>query len=300
MGCTIVKNSGNTFNSAVSDSTEEYIHYLSKNRRNWRLILYTLKDKAFTTLKIEDSEIVKKCESVIVNGKIYCTGGSSKSNSVSDEVCVISFQKKSASVRHLSSMNYSRYKHTFISISLNCLLVMGGVGSKSKAVLDCETYNIFSNRWSRMGKLNHPRTSAAAACLNGKVVYIFGGLKGINTSQFVEYMKVGDNRSEWKVVDVKVSEECLQVRRLWCTQVSSSEIILFWKSETAIFDTKANKFVLDKDQTNQEYTLPDKREEIRKYGDKIAMILEATGNVGIYSLETKKWTVEPHIVLDLE
>lgn len=300
MGCTIVKNSGSTSNSAVPDSTEEYIHYLSKNRHNWCLILYTLKNKAFITLKIEESEIVKKCESIIVNGKIYCTGGSRKSNSVSDEVCVISFQKKSANVRYLCSMNYSRYKHTFISISLNCLLVMGGVDSKSRPVLDCEAYNIFSNRWSRTGKLNHPRTSAAAACLNGKAVYIFGGLKGTNGSQFVEYMKVGEDRSEWKVVDVKVSEDCLRVRRLWCTQLSSSEIILFWKSETAIFDAKANKFVLNKDQTKQEYVLPDKREEIRKYGNKIAMILEATGNVGIYSLETKKWTVEPHIVLEFE
>jgi len=301
MGCISVNDSNNNdkrFESIGPDPGEEYVHYLSKTKSEWCLVLYNLKDEAFTTLRIKENEISKDCESITINDKIYCTGGTSKSNKASSAVCVISFQRKVANIRHLSSLIHSRYKHSLVSLTIDSLLVMGGIKDKTIEVLECEAYNTLSNKWTNMGKLNYPRIESAACCFNNKMVYIFGGQKLSTNGHFIECMKVDNKTHIWKVLEVKVPESYLNSKRLWCTEINSTEIIIFWKEVIITFNTKSYK--LTQDENTNHTILPDKREEIRKYGDEVVMISEATGNVTTYSLETKRWNIKPHIILPFE
>ena len=98
---------------------------------------------------------------------------------------------------------------------------------------------------------------------------------------------------------IKCETEYLCRLNLWCTQISNNEIIIFSKNGTEIFNVETVKMNKQEDDENAKRLVPDKRGEIKKYGDNIMVILESSGNVGIYSLKEKKWNLKPHIILGL-
>ena len=85
--------------------------------------------------------------------------------------------------------------------------------------------------------------------------------------------------------------------KLWCSQITDTDIIIFGTELTTVFDTNTKKVSIIQD--GKERCVPDKRCEIKKFGNEVSMILEPGGNLGIYSLSMKKWNVQPHIVLGL-
>eukprot|EP00826_Nyctotherus_ovalis_P003855 TRINITY_DN10798_c0_g1_i5.p2 TRINITY_DN10798_c0_g1~~TRINITY_DN10798_c0_g1_i5.p2 ORF type:complete len:175 (+),score=36.33 TRINITY_DN10798_c0_g1_i5:73-597(+) len=164
----------------------------------------------------------------------------------------------------------------------------------SAAIMPCEAFNTQEKRWIEFGRLNCPRVQAAACSIKETAVYVFGGVRDGTETWPIECMELGGK--EWKVVECEV--KCASPERVWCTQIGEQEIIVFDKKSTAIFHVSNTTMEEENTDSSARY-IPDKRGEIKKYGDDVVMILESSGNVGLYSLTERKWKLRPHIMLGL-
>ena len=72
--------------------------------------------------------------------------------------------------------------HAFGVATENKIFVAGGL-RKRKTLKTCEMYNISTNEWQLVAKLNVPRCYGSMVCLNGKL-YVLGG---------------GNDRNQWEL-----------------------------------------------------------------------------------------------------
>ena len=56
----------------------------------------------------------------------------------------------------------------------NCIYVVGGIDKEKKEMSECEMYDMNTNQWVDMLKLNHARSSASLIVTNNDL-YVFGG-----------------------------------------------------------------------------------------------------------------------------
>ena len=245
-----------------------------------------------------------ECESVLFNNILYCCGGLYSYNQceVSMKLNEVRFSKSGTKVKSLSSMKNARRKHVFISINENDLCALGGIDGVSNPVLNCEVYDIKANRWKPAGNLNHPRICPTACSFDEKFVYIFGGKESKNElidSSFIEYRDFSIIKNNWNVGKYNSDYAHPDPMRSWCTQINNNDIIIFGTERITIFDTTESKLYIETSNNSKQERFPDRRGQIKKYEDNIVMILEANGNVGIYSLNNKQWDVIPHIMLGI-
>eukprot|EP00826_Nyctotherus_ovalis_P020635 TRINITY_DN1649_c0_g2_i1.p1 TRINITY_DN1649_c0_g2~~TRINITY_DN1649_c0_g2_i1.p1 ORF type:complete len:306 (-),score=42.52 TRINITY_DN1649_c0_g2_i1:105-1022(-) len=305
MGCCSPNNKEKIFSEADAETIEtsdNSIHYLIETALQWWLILFNTRQRSFITLKLENQMLVTDCENVLSNEGLYCSGGMprykhAKTSIKLNKVC---FNKKKAWVIPLMSMKYSRRKHAFIRVDENVLCALGGYEARDCILSSCEVYNVRNNKWQVIESLNYPRACATACNFQGHFVYVFGGTSKSNrsggTSLIIEFRDFSA-QSAWTVVDYASNCVCSNPDKLWCTQINANEIIIFSEENIGRLDVEKGKLWVEK--SGGEKHLPDKRGHIKEYENKVFMILETSGNVGIYSLNDKKWSFQPHILLDI-
>lgn len=305
MGCIQPKTHNKLYPAAAG--TEErprnFIHYLAEAAGKWQLVLYCLEEKKFSTLKLDADALNPACETVVIRGIMYCTGGVGRTRrgiSLAD-LKSVSFLQQKNHLATLSSMAIGRCKHGVTEITNTSLCVVGGLIKEAEIVSGSEVYDVLTNTWAYSGVLNHPRIAVAVCSFNAQYVYAFGGkTKADDATAESNVIECLDTRQVIKTwVVIHCSDECCHINtdRMWCIQASESTVIVFGADKTTSFDTRTRKMVAVQDE-GQRYT-PDKRCEIRRHDDEINMILEAGGNLGVYSLSTRRWAVQPHIVLGL-
>jgi len=285
----------------IKDS-EDYIHYLIETASQWWLILFNIRKKSFITLKLENEMLESDCESVLSSDGLYCSGGMEKYNHIktSKKTNKVYFNTKSALAVSLAVMKDSRRKHAFIGVNGNMLCALGGYKTKNDILSSCEVYNIKKNTWQVIESMNYARACAAACSFQERVVFIFGEAKNNSgISLIIESRDFSKVKEPWTVVSYTTDSSQIDPEKLWCTQINTDEIIIFDKENITIFNAIKSQLCTEKQSNTQEKYLPDKRGQIKEYEGEVFMILETRGDVGIYSLNDKKWTFQPHILLDL-
>lgn len=305
MGCCSPNNKEKVFSETdveTIETSDDSIHYLIETALQWWLILFNTRQRSFITLKLENHMLATDCESVLSNEGLYCSGGMPryKHATTSKRLNKVSFNKKKAWVTSLAAMRYSRRKHAFIRVDGNVLCALGGYEAKESVLSSCEVYNVRSNKWQVIESLTYPRVSATACKFQDRFVYVFGGTGKLSgprgVSPIIEFRDFSA-RCAWTVLDYAGDCVCSNPDKLWCTQISASEIIMFSEESIGRLDVEKGKLWVEK--SGGEKYLPDKRGQIKEYENKVFMILETSGNVGIYSLNDKKWSFQPHILLDI-
>ncbi len=303
MGCTQSKTHSKLYPVADEPIFTNYVHYLGETVGKWLLVLYSPEERRFRTLQLDAETLHPACESVVIRGVLYCSGGvgRNKSGLALPDLRSVSFLLKRNHVTTLAQMSRGRCKHGISEISSTSLCVVGGLIREAEILSGCEIYDVLTNTWTPAGELNYPRSSAAVCCFNSKYVYVFGGVTRADSAtadtNVIECMDTQQPVRKWVVITCM--DDCCHVNtsKMWCTQVDERNILVFGTDKTTIFDTYSRKMEKVTDQ-GQRYA-PDKRVDIRRHEDEINMILDAGGNVGIYSISTQKWRVQPHIVLGL-
>ncbi len=310
MGCFHTKQTARLHpeDDAAADTmptTGSYVHYLAETAPQWQLILYNLDEKKFLTLKLTGDLLVPACESVIVGTTLYCVGGMDpiKKGLASREVKSLCFAHRNPQPIGLPAMKFARCRHGLVTLSSELICALGGFEQEGAMLPTCEVFDIPNNIWTSVGSMNYPRVCVASCILNNRFIYVFGGrTKPRDCSidpYFIECMDYLSETKIWHVVEYESTYSHPDPKKLWCTPISSTEIILFGTERTTIFDSRTRKLYEEEadSKLKQSRCIPDKRGEVQKNGDEICMIMEAGGNVGIYSLSAKKWRVQPHIIL---
>jgi len=294
-------------NNECISATAKYIFYLAETSFNWQLILYNIENNKFTTIKINIQLLLPSCEGVIIGPVLYTTGGFERGrNSFSSKKCnAVYFQRLENIVESLSDMEKSRCKHSISSIGDSFLCVLGGFEQENEITASSEIYNIKADSWQQISNLNHPRVSAGICTVGNRFIFVFGGrpkpLNNLMDPDFIECMDFNSEMKAWHIIKYTTNYMHIEPKKLWCTGISDTEILIFGTEKITAFDCRTGDMkILGEDEDYKQMYFPDRKGEIKKQGNEIFMILEAGGNVGIFSIVTKKWRIIPHIVLGLE
>jgi len=306
MGCFHPKTSARLYPSHEDEMKlppRKYVHYLAEEPLQWQLVLYCVEDRKFLTFKLSSESLVPACESVIIRNTLYCTGGIERCNTGQSTCCLLAVQffQKECCVFPFASMFTARCRHGVTTVGERTICVAGGFESDEKMLAKAEVFDIKKGEWSDAGSLVYPRIDMTACSFGDQYVYIFGGRtknkEKMVELNIIEYLDITQENKVW--ISINCGDFYLgpDPSKLWCIQTDEKEIILFGSEKTAIFNIVSTKVELVNDE--EQRFVPDKRCEIKRHGDEINMILEAVGNVGVYSVSTRKWSVQPHIVLGL-
>lgn len=303
MGC------GNCFKPSAIDtlysirkSQNILVHYLCLTNSDWQLVVYNLETKKYISKKLELGLLNPVCESSIDSGVIYCTGGQSNTikGKVLNEVKGFAIENPTDTICSLAPMGNSRYNHSAIILNKTSLFVLGGATSHEDLLTSCEQYDIKNNCWIDIPSLNYKRENIVACIYQDKFIYVFGGKEIVSQGLFkgcIEFYDASSKSERWVVVHYKNKFPYLENSFLWCTEINEKEIIIFGTSTTTIFNTDEKK--IEKLQDATERYVPDKRTDIKIFKDEVSMIVESCGNLAIFSIKTKKWTLNAHIPLGL-
>jgi hypothetical protein len=85
----------------------------------------------------------------------------------------------------------------------NMVYALGGYNSNSKEMLNmCESYNIDTDEWKQISKMNIAKCAFAAAQSRENYIFTFGGFDGAKRLNIIERYDIKENK--WAVMEVKM------------------------------------------------------------------------------------------------
>jgi hypothetical protein len=269
-----------------------YVHFLTENAYFWQLVMYDLNEGKFCTTTVSKTSLNPDCEVTVVNNAVYCTGGRVKSGdpSISSDVKVVWFLKGKNSVTPFASLTNPRYRHATTSLNNSTLVAIGGLGHEDKPLAACESCDINSDRWRKMPALNAPKAHLAACSFKDTSIYAFGG-----ADDFIERLDLTQPTALWTLISFTGERPSGDPTKLWCTQATETDLIIFGEKKIALFDTTKATFFPIADVTPQ--YVPERRNEIKVRKSEVLLMLNASGDLGLFMLSLRKWNIKPHIAL---
>ena len=270
-----------------------YVHYLAESGSCWQLVVYSLEEGKFCTTRVGRASLFPECESTVINSAIYCSGGRLEGSRppIRNEVKVLWFLRGNNTVYPFVPMAIPRYRHATASLKNSCLFAIGGVGGQNLPLTSCERCDIHSELWTPLPAFSSQKAGIAACGCGDKLIYIFGG----TLSAFIEVLDISQGSPSWSVISCTIDQSIGKTTRLWCAQSSGSDIILLNSAKIMQFDTINNTLRPIADVTGEH--VPDKRGEVKVHTDEVTLMLDAGGNLAIFSLTTHLWNIKPHIAL---
>ena len=81
----------------------------------------------------------------------------------------------------------------------NKLYLVGGIDSNKKVSKECKVFSLNDKKWHNLPNLNVGRKNSSICIYNNKVLYAFRGSDENNVLDTIEYIKLFNLRSSWKI-----------------------------------------------------------------------------------------------------
>jgi len=130
------------------------------------------------------------------NGSYFLCGGKDHANvKVSQKAYM--YNPYTHTAKELQSCNVARFTFNIIYMGEQIYIIGGRKwGEDEEAILtSCERYNLLTNQWEQIAKLNRPRCSAMTFQLKNRI-YVLGGYKG-NTQRWAEIEVYYPEKNTW-------------------------------------------------------------------------------------------------------
>ena len=158
-----------------------------------RIVWYNVEQECWLEFAVPNHIFLKDSAwSLCEGGKLMNTGG--YEFQAKDTVYVIDLDSRKE--EKCQNMPRKRFKHAQVSLG-SYVYVVGGVGKKA-AIKSVHRYNLYSKRWSKIGKLSCMREYPGACSHEGKI-YIAGGVG----SQSIEVFNPLSQR--FSLINIKIS-----------------------------------------------------------------------------------------------
>ena len=219
---------------------EKMLFYLDTANNEW--ILY---DTSYITnycqIKIETK--LNHCAHLVkVNNSIYVTGGTNSQSNPLANGYVFNLKGDLTQGTPIADMVYPKKYHTLINANDREIISIGGEGFYY-CINQCESYDIKSDKWKEIPKLNEGK-KCVTACMCNNSIYCFGGVIGIYSTDTIEKLEYPLNdKSKWDIIHVADS-----IYNIYSAGICSldSKIFIFGGNtkNMYIFDLKNLKFDL--------------------------------------------------------
>ena len=82
----------------------------------------------------------------------------------------------------------------------NKLYLIGGIDSNKKVSKECHVFSLADKKWHNLPNLNVGRANSSICIYNNKVLYVFRGRDDNDIIDSIEYIKLFNLRSSWKIL----------------------------------------------------------------------------------------------------
>jgi N-acetylneuraminic acid mutarotase len=198
-------------------------------------------------------------------------------------------------VDKLANMFVARANHAMEAIGKQHLYVFGG--TNSSGYLDsCEEYDIETNNWRMVARLNEKKKWMSACTFNSRYLYSFGGCVSDKNevSKEIECFDTTDRSAKiWEVIKLAAGDSLLKGAFFIGTMnISNSYILLFGGVAKAEDDSCVVFEPVKRKLEKQKGLLKHDSFYRTKYGvsgKEYAIVGYRQGDLHIYDEETKKW-----------
>jgi len=237
-----------------------------------------------------------------VGNLIYFTGGgTSASESTPEQFFQITMRitimpSMEIVIDKLANMLTPRANHAMETINKHYLYVFGG--TNSSGYLDsCEEYDIETNNWKAIAKLNEKKKWMSVCAFNNKYLYSFGGCTSDKNevSKSIECLDTTDSLAKiWEIVKLISGDDLVKSSFFIGTMnISNSYILLFGGINKAEEEDGCMVFDPAKKALEKQKGLLKRDSFYRtKYGvsnKQYAIVGCRGGDLHVYNEETKKW-----------
>ena len=219
------------------------LYYLNRGTREF--YIYSINNKELLIRELsEDSPNISRWSSFITisDGRILVTGGKAERNSGSHRNCMF-IDPFTLQCVAAPPMNRGHSSHISLRI-LNKIYIISGKNEDNVCDSFCEVFDVYTEIWTPIGKINFPRTCASGAHTN-KFIYVMGGFQNAVCNSIEKY---SISANTWILLPIVLPEKVWQHG---CFALDSKRILVFGGEKESeepnkvsyIFNTENDSFI---------------------------------------------------------
>ena len=205
--------------SLTLSSPSQNLYYLNRGTREFYTYNITSKDLLIRELPAESPTISRWSSFVTLSdGRILVTGGKVERNSGSHKTCMYIDPYK---LQYSSATPMLRGHSSHISLRiLNKVYIISGKNEDNVCDSYCEVFDVYTEVWTPISKINFPRTCASGAHIK-EFIFVLGGFQN-SVCNSIE--KFNLNTNVWALLQVVLPEKIWQHG---CFALDSKRILVF-------------------------------------------------------------------------
>ena len=181
----------------------------------------------FHKIEIDTDTIIPDWHGSIVTpeGNIYLIGGADMKNNHLSSARTYVYREDINTLVRKSNLLIPREAFSLVYV-LGKIFVIGGITAGKGVLNDCEVYDIHSDEWRTIDKLNMRACQAAVCSFKNKYIYKFGGLEskskeGARYSENIEKYFIKENK--WISIKPKIKDFILSA----AVQINNNQMFIF-------------------------------------------------------------------------
>ena len=131
------------------------------------------------------------------NDLIFISGGTEDSNYNCSNLFLI-LKWSTETVEYNGTLPERKAFHSTLYYD-NKLYLIGGIDSNKKVSKECQLFSLTDKNWHNLPNLNVGRANSSICIYNNKVLYVFRGRNDNEVLDSIEYIKLFNLRSNWKL-----------------------------------------------------------------------------------------------------
>ena len=131
------------------------------------------------------------------NDLIFISGGIENSKYNCSNIFII-LRWSTEIIEYKGSLPERKAYHSTLYFNNN-FYIIGGIGSNKKVSKECQFFSLKNKKWHDLPNLNVGRANSSICIYNNKYLYVFRGRDDKNVLDSIEYIKLLNIRSTWKI-----------------------------------------------------------------------------------------------------
>ena len=131
------------------------------------------------------------------NDLIFISGGNEDSLNNCTNIFII-LKWSTENIEYNGTLPERRAYHSTLYYD-NYLYLIGGIDSNKKVSKKCQCFSLKDKKWYNLPNLNVGRANSSICIYNNKIIYVFRGRDDNNDLDSIEYIKLYNIRSSWKL-----------------------------------------------------------------------------------------------------
>ena len=128
---------------------------------------------------------------------IFISGGLEETKYICSDIFII-IKWSTQTIEYKGNLPERRANHSTLYYD-NKLYLIGGIDSNKKVSKECQVFSLVDKKWHNLPNLNIGRANSSICLYNNKTLYVFRGRDDNNVLDSIEYIKLFNLRSSWKL-----------------------------------------------------------------------------------------------------